>query len=50
MFVTSDTEDRTPTGKIIKAKIPFKNDIVTREEYIKYTLKTSSLLDLTPAW
>jgi glycosyltransferase involved in cell wall biosynthesis len=40
-FVTCDTEYRTAKGKTIIAKIPFKNDIVTRDEYIKYTLMTS---------
>jgi glycosyltransferase involved in cell wall biosynthesis len=39
--VTCDTEYRTPGGKIIPAKIPFKNDIVTRDDYIKFTLKTA---------
>jgi glycosyltransferase involved in cell wall biosynthesis len=40
-FVTCDTEYRTPSGKKVPAKIPFKNDIVTRSEYIKYTLMSS---------
>jgi glycosyltransferase involved in cell wall biosynthesis len=39
--VTCNTEYRTPSGKIIPAKIPFKNDIVTRDDYIKFTLKTA---------
>jgi glycosyltransferase involved in cell wall biosynthesis len=40
-FVTCDTEYRTPNGKKIPAKIPFKNDVVTRDEYIKFTLLTA---------
>jgi glycosyltransferase involved in cell wall biosynthesis len=39
-FATSDTEYRTSGGKIIPARIPFKNDVVNRDEYIKYTLMT----------
>jgi glycosyltransferase involved in cell wall biosynthesis len=39
-LVTCDTEYRTPGGKIIPAKIPFKNDTVTKDDYIKYTLMT----------
>jgi glycosyltransferase involved in cell wall biosynthesis len=39
-FVTSDTEYRAAKGKIIAAKIPFKNEVVTRDEYIEYTLMT----------
>jgi glycosyltransferase involved in cell wall biosynthesis len=40
-FVTCDTEYRTPGGKIIPAKIPFKNDVVTKDDYVKYTLMTA---------
>jgi glycosyltransferase involved in cell wall biosynthesis len=40
-IVTCNTEYRTPSGRIIPAKIPFKNDIVTRDDYIKFTLKTA---------
>jgi glycosyltransferase involved in cell wall biosynthesis len=40
-MVTCDTEYRTPGGKVIPAKIPFKNDIVTRDDYIKFTLTTA---------
>jgi glycosyltransferase involved in cell wall biosynthesis len=40
-FVTCDTEYRIANGKTITGKIPFKNDVVTRDEYIKYTLMTS---------
>jgi glycosyltransferase involved in cell wall biosynthesis len=40
-LVTCDTEYRTPNGKTISARIPFKKDIVSREEYIKYTLKNA---------
>jgi hypothetical protein len=39
-MVSCDTEYRTTKGKIISAKIPFKNDIVTRNDYIKYALAT----------
>jgi glycosyltransferase involved in cell wall biosynthesis len=39
--VTCDTEYHTPSGKIIPAKIPFENDIITRDDYIKFTLKTA---------
>jgi glycosyltransferase involved in cell wall biosynthesis len=39
-MVSCDTEYRTKKGKIIAVKIPFKNDIVTRNDYIKYTLAT----------
>jgi hypothetical protein len=40
-LVTSGTEYRTLSGKTIPVKIPFKNDIVTRDDYIKFTLKTA---------
>jgi hypothetical protein len=40
-MVTCDTEYHTPSGKRIPAKIPFKNDVVTRDDYIKFTLKTA---------
>jgi glycosyltransferase involved in cell wall biosynthesis len=40
-LVTCDTEYRTPSGKIIPAKIPLKSDIVTYDDYIKFTLKTA---------
>jgi glycosyltransferase involved in cell wall biosynthesis len=40
-FVTCDTKYRIANGKTITGKIPFKNDVVTRDEYIKYTLMTS---------
>jgi glycosyltransferase involved in cell wall biosynthesis len=40
-FATCDTEYRTPTGKTIKAKLPFKNDTAARDEYIKFTLLTA---------
>jgi glycosyltransferase involved in cell wall biosynthesis len=40
VFVTSDTEYITPSGKIISARVPFKKDVVTRDEYIKFTLLT----------
>jgi glycosyltransferase involved in cell wall biosynthesis len=40
-MVTCDTEYRTPSGKIIAAKIPFADDVVTRDDYIKYTLATA---------
>jgi glycosyltransferase involved in cell wall biosynthesis len=36
--VTCGTEYRTPGGKTISVKIPFKNDIVTQNDYITYTL------------
>jgi glycosyltransferase involved in cell wall biosynthesis len=39
--VTCGTEYRTPGGRIIPVKIPFKNDTVTRDDYIKYTLATA---------
>jgi glycosyltransferase involved in cell wall biosynthesis len=40
-LVTCGTEYHTPGGKIIPAKIPFKNDVVTKDDYIKYTLMTA---------
>jgi glycosyltransferase involved in cell wall biosynthesis len=40
-MVTCDTEYHTPIGKRISARIPFKNDVVTRDDYIKFTLKTA---------
>lgn len=40
VFVTCDTEYRIDDGKIIQAKIPFKKNIVTRDEYIKFSLLT----------
>jgi glycosyltransferase involved in cell wall biosynthesis len=40
-LVTCGTEYHTPGGKIIPVKIPFTNDIVTRDDYIKFTLKTA---------
>jgi glycosyltransferase involved in cell wall biosynthesis len=39
--VTCNTEYRTPDGKIISAKIPLKNNIATRDDYIKYALLTA---------
>jgi glycosyltransferase involved in cell wall biosynthesis len=39
-FVTSDMEYITPSGKKVSAAVPFKKDIVTRDEYIKYSLMT----------
>jgi glycosyltransferase involved in cell wall biosynthesis len=39
--VTCGTEYRTPSGKTIPVKIPFKNDVVTRDDYIKFTLATA---------
>jgi glycosyltransferase involved in cell wall biosynthesis len=39
-FVTSDMEYTTPAGKKVLASIPFKNNIVTRNEFIRYTLIT----------
>jgi glycosyltransferase involved in cell wall biosynthesis len=38
--VTCNTEYRCPGGRILKARIPFKTDTVSRDEYIKYTLMT----------
>jgi glycosyltransferase involved in cell wall biosynthesis len=40
VFVTSDTEYITPAGKKISARVPFNKDVVTRDEYIKFTLLT----------
>jgi glycosyltransferase involved in cell wall biosynthesis len=40
VMVTCDTEYITKNRKTITAKIPFPNDIVTRNDYIKYTLLT----------
>jgi glycosyltransferase involved in cell wall biosynthesis len=40
-LVTCGTEYRTPNGKTIPVKIPFENDIVTRNDYIKFTLTTA---------
>jgi glycosyltransferase involved in cell wall biosynthesis len=40
-MVTCDTEYRTPSGKIIAAKIPFADDVITRDDYIKYSLATA---------
>jgi glycosyltransferase involved in cell wall biosynthesis len=40
-LVTCGTEYRTPSGKTIPVKIPFKNDVVTRDGYIKFTLATA---------
>lgn len=40
VFVTSDTEYITPGGKKISARVPFDKEVVTRDEYIKFTLLT----------
>ena len=40
-YVICGTEYHTPSGKIVQVKIPFRNDIVTRDDYIKFTLKTA---------
>jgi glycosyltransferase involved in cell wall biosynthesis len=40
-LVTCGTEYRTPNGKTIPIKIPFKNDVITRDDYIKFTLATA---------
>jgi glycosyltransferase involved in cell wall biosynthesis len=40
-LVTCGTEYRTPGGKVIPVRIPFKNNIVTQDDYIKFTLKTA---------
>jgi glycosyltransferase involved in cell wall biosynthesis len=39
-FVTSDMEYITPNGKIISAIVPFRKNIVTRDEYVRYSLMT----------
>jgi hypothetical protein len=39
--VTCGTEYHTPSGKVIPVRIPFKNDIVTRDDYIKFTFTTA---------
>jgi glycosyltransferase involved in cell wall biosynthesis len=39
--VTCGTEYHTPSSKIIPVKIPFENDIITRDDYINFTLKTA---------
>jgi glycosyltransferase involved in cell wall biosynthesis len=39
--VTCGTEYVTPDGKIIPVKIPFKAKMITRGDYIKYTLLTA---------
>jgi glycosyltransferase involved in cell wall biosynthesis len=39
--VTCGTEYRTPGGRVIPVKIPFKNDTITKDDYIKYTLATA---------
>ncbi|MDR2802971.1 MAG: glycosyltransferase [Treponema sp.] len=39
--VTCGTEYRTPGGGIIPVSIPFKNDTITKDDYIKYTLMTA---------
>jgi glycosyltransferase involved in cell wall biosynthesis len=42
VFVTCDTKYLSSTGEtLFNAKIPFKKNIVTRNEYINYTLKTA---------
>jgi glycosyltransferase involved in cell wall biosynthesis len=41
VLVTCGTEYRTPDGRVIPVRIPFTNDIVTRDDYIKFTLKTA---------
>jgi glycosyltransferase involved in cell wall biosynthesis len=40
-FVTCDTEYITPNGKKISARVPFEKDIITKDEYIRYTLMTA---------
>ena len=40
-LVTCGTEYRTPVGRTIPVKIPFSNDVVTRDDYIKFTLMTA---------
>jgi glycosyltransferase involved in cell wall biosynthesis len=39
--VTCDTEYRIANKKTVRAKIPFKKNIVTRDDYIKFTLLTA---------
>jgi glycosyltransferase involved in cell wall biosynthesis len=41
VFVTCNTEYRIENGKTVRVKIPFKNNIVTRDEYIKHSLLTA---------
>jgi glycosyltransferase involved in cell wall biosynthesis len=40
-MVTSDTEYHKKNGTIIPAKIPLKNDVITRDDYIKFALLTA---------
>jgi glycosyltransferase involved in cell wall biosynthesis len=40
-MVTCATEYVTPSGKIIRASMPFKNDAATYYDYINFTLKTA---------
>jgi glycosyltransferase involved in cell wall biosynthesis len=40
-LVTCGTEYRTPGGKTVPVRIPFRNDVVTHDDYIKFTLRTA---------
>jgi glycosyltransferase involved in cell wall biosynthesis len=41
VFVSCDTEYRVDSEKTIHAKIPFKKNQITRDEYIRFTLLTA---------
>jgi glycosyltransferase involved in cell wall biosynthesis len=40
-MVTSDTEYHKKNGEIIPAKVPLKNDVITRADYIKFATLTA---------